>query len=593
MGWLRTMGLGTRIILLTLAILTVVVVVNATVFVTGHRESAVDAMVQKAAAFTAVADETKNHVSNLQGKGAFDLQGLLADLEQVRKAGRSYTEAKIFETIPVVSGWTAALAASKREHIDFRISAHESRNKSNQTAPGSFEDKLLTQLEAQVKAGGAETIYAIDKQTNQIHYMRAIRLGESCMMCHGDPKTSKTGDGLDPVGFKMENWAVGSTHGSYHVVMPLSVVDAQVASFVGQGLLWTVPLVIGGVITFVMVLRRIFNRPVAALVERIKDIAEGEGDLTKRVDATRGDELGELGRWFNTFVQKVHDIVTEVAAAAREVASASTQIAASSEEMASGMAEQTKQAMQVASAVEEMSASIVDVAKQSVQAAQSADESGKVAAEGGQVVQATIEGMDAINKTVTQSSQSVQELGKRGAQIGQIIEVINDIADQTNLLALNAAIEAARAGEHGRGFAVVADEVRKLADRTTKATEEIAQSIQAVQTETAQAVEQMTGGTEQVKAGMAKAAQAGQSLRKIVDSAQHVTRVIQSIAAAAEEQSAASEEISRGMESISAVINESSEGASHAAQASTQLSAKAESLRVLVGHFKLAKTPKG
>ncbi|MCC7205082.1 MAG: HAMP domain-containing protein, partial [Phycisphaeraceae bacterium] len=446
-------------------------------------------------------------------------------------------------------------------------------------------------LENQVTAGGSDVAYAIDKSTNSLHYMRGIRIEASCLMCHGDPKNSTSGDGLDPLGFRMENWPVGKLHGTYHVVMPLSVVDKQVASFIGYGLLWSVPLVIAGVGLFVWLLRRIFNRPVNALIERIKDIAQGEGDLTQRVAVTNQDELGQLGGWFNQFVAKIHDLIAEISGVTRDVASASTQIASSAEELAGGISEQNQQMTQISAAVEEMSSSIIEVAKKSGQAAQNADESGKVAQEGGQVVQETIQGMTSIDQAVTASAASVAELGKRGEQIGQIIGVINDIADQTNLLALNAAIEAARAGEHGRGFAVVADEVRKLADRTTKATEEIAKSIQAIQQETSQAVDRMNSGTEQVKQGVTRATQAGQSLQKIVSGAKEVATMISSIAAAAEEQSAAAEQVARNIESISAVTRQASEGTQQAAEASAGLSRTAEQLQRLVGRFKIHERP--
>ncbi|MCX5689883.1 MAG: methyl-accepting chemotaxis protein, partial [Planctomycetota bacterium] len=223
----------------------------------------------------------------------------------------------------------------------------------------------------------------------------------------------------------------------------------------------------------------------------------------------------------------------------------------------------------------------------SADAAGRAQDSGKAATEGGQVVQETIQGMRAIAEAVTAGASSVQELGRRGEQIGEIIKVINDIADQTNLLALNAAIEAARAGEHGRGFAVVADEVRKLADRTTNATEEIAQSIQAIQQETQGAVAKMNMGTSQVEVGVGRATKAGESLRAIVSSAEDVALMIRSIAAAAEEQSAAGEQVSRSIQGINSVTSETANGAEQAAQAAADLSAKAESLRGLVSSFRL------
>jgi methyl-accepting chemotaxis protein len=335
--------------------------------------------------------------------------------------------------------------------------------------------------------------------------------------------------------------------------------------------------------------RRAIVGPIRRTAEIMRDISEGEGDLTKRIEVTSSDEVGQLAERFNAFAQKVHDLVFEVVQATHEVASAATEIAASSEEMARGMGEQKDQVMQISAAVEEMSASVVEVAHKSMDAAENAEESGKVAEEGGTVVRDTVETMQNIRVSVSESAKIVAELGRRGDEIGEIIAVINDIADQTNLLALNAAIEAARAGEHGRGFAVVADEVRKLADRTTQATEEVGKTIRAIQSETKVAVERMDGGSAQVEAGVVRASEAGESLSRIMARARDVASMIQSIAAAAEEQSAAGTQISRGVEGISAVTNQAAVGAAEAAHAAEQLSLKAEELQKLVGQFKVAR----
>jgi methyl-accepting chemotaxis protein len=196
--------------------------------------------------------------------------------------------------------------------------------------------------------------------------------------------------------------------------------------------------------------------------------------------------------------------------------------------------------------------------------------------------------MHEIDQAVMATSQSVSELGKRGAQIGEIINVIDDIAEQTNLLALNAAIEAARAGEAGRGFAVVADEVRALADRTTSATTEIATSIEAIQTETQTAVARMEVGNGHVKSGLELAQKAGDSLDDIVSGAQSVAMMIDSIAAAAEEQSQASHEVSKRVESVAELSKGANEKAGQVANSAQALSQRSIKLNNLVNQFKVS-----
>ncbi len=332
---------------------------------------------------------------------------------------------------------------------------------------------------------------------------------------------------------------------------------------------------------------RTLTRPITKLADRMKDIAQGEGDLTQRVDEARSDELGTLGKYFNAFVARVQGLMKEVASSAEQVTAAATEIAASAEEMASGLTRQEEQANQVSAAVEQMSSTVSDVARKSEEASKAAGASRSDAEDGSRVVTDTISEMAAISEEVNNSAKSVNDLGAKGEKIGQIIEVINSIADQTNLLALNAAIEAARAGEHGRGFAVVADEVRKLAERTTKATEEVAGSIREIQEGTVGAVKLIEAGSTRVTKGVELASGAGQALGRITQSSDGLTGMVQSIAAAMEEQSAATAQITRAVENIASVTRESSQGASQASQAAAQLSQQAEHMLGLVGRFKI------
>jgi len=584
----KSIGISTKIIAVATIALIGVVAINYAIFMSAYRSDATAAMMEKAAAFTAVADEAKNHASDVFMAGSLDIESLQKELtEEMEKTG-DYKNTRFYNVIPVVTGWTVAGEAAERENIEFRVPAFNARNPENEPAAGTFRAELLSELEDGFNSSGIETVGKINPETNTLHYMRAIKLDASCMLCHGDPRTDDPdGDGIDPVGMRMENWAIGDMHGAYEVAMPLAPMDAQVAGFFKQGMIVTIPLVLIAIGGLFLMIRFVLTKPLNTVIELMKDVATGDGDLTKRMDLNRSDEIGRLGGWFDTFLEKMHGIITDISGVTRQVAAASTEIAASSEEMAAGLGEQQNQTQQASAAVQELTQSVAEVARQSTDASKAAEDSRSRATEGGTVVQKTVLEISEIASQVDESAQAVTELGRRSEEIGGIIAVINDIADQTNLLALNAAIEAARAGEHGRGFAVVADEVRKLAERTTQATEEVGNSIREIQNETAIAVERIESGSKRMNAGVELAQSAGTALEEIVNSSAQLLSQVQGIAAASEEQAQAAEEIARSIDQVNAVAMESSEGASQAAQAAADLSQGSEQMQQLVDRFKL------
>ncbi|PKF80389.1 chemotaxis protein [Vibrio sp. vnigr-6D03] len=343
-------------------------------------------------------------------------------------------------------------------------------------------------------------------------------------------------------------------------------------------------VLIGGVVSWI-VLRSIVQ-PVEEVASGLRKLAGG--DLTVNIAVDSQDELGKMSENFNQAVSKTRQAMREVLSTTNQVAEGTHEIAQTSEQMARDLDLQAEQVEHISTSIDEMMQSVAEVAKQSTDATSSAKEAGVTANSGGDIVRNTIQGMSSINEAVMASSKSVAELGKRGSEIGDIINVINDIAEQTNLLALNAAIEAARAGEAGRGFAVVADEVRTLADRTTTATEEIAGSIEAIQSETKLAVDRMNAGTSHVEEGVELAGKAGTSLEDIVAGAEAVATMIDSIAAASEEQANASVAVRESVETVSEVSKNANSQANQAASSARDLSSQTDKLKTLVAQFKVS-----
>lgn len=560
-AWIKNRSLSARIIALTTLLVIAAVAVNYVVFVTRFRESAEHAMVEKAAAFTAVADEAKNHASELFLSKSIATDELMKELEENLAKGGEYTESRFFQTIPVVVGWHTAEAAAKKEGIDFKVAAFDARNKKNEPDPGSFRAELLARLEKQVSSGGEPGAFAVNESTNTLHYMRAIALDASCMVCHGDPRgefdTDK--DGKDPLGFPMEGWKVGGTHGAYEVAIPLTTVDEQVAGFISSGLVWTGPMLVVGAFGFAFLLKLTFGRPMQAMIDRVRDIAEGEGDLTKRLDDSSRDELGTMATWFNRFVGKLEGILGDIRKGASEIDAGSSQVSSTSQSVASGASQQAASLEEISASLEEMNAMTERNAQNATTAVNRSDEA-RVRA-------------DQCKEQMVRMSEAMGAIKQSSDSIAKVLKVIDEIAFQTNLLALNAAVEAARAGEAGKGFAVVAEEVRNLAGRSAQAARE-----------TAAMIEQSTARAERA---VSICDEVDTSLRTIVDGTREVNELLAQIANASREQAQGIGQINTGVAELDKVTQQNAGNSEELAAASEQTAAQVASLKQVVGQFKV------
>ncbi len=333
--------------------------------------------------------------------------------------------------------------------------------------------------------------------------------------------------------------------------------------------------------------------PLRSLALRLQDIAEGEGDLTRRIEVNGNNEIDEVGRWFNVFIGRIEDIVQRVIGHAQTLGAAATELAHTAQETATQAKAQQEQATRITVTMNEMSTAINEISETTQSAAVDARKAEDSAHSGGQTVQSTVETIAEVLKANQQTSSRIEELGRSSDAIGKIVNVINEIAGQTNLLALNASIEAARAGEHGRGFAVVAGEVRRLAERTSEATKEIGQTIRNIQLGTAEAVEAMRSNMIQVEGGVESARSAGEALDSIIRGSESMQKMVTQIASAANEQSYSTQSVVTSVNEIASIIERTAGSSQQSVQACEQLSRLANELTRLVGSFKVGRNLDG
>ncbi|ARU58469.1 methyl-accepting chemotaxis protein [Oleiphilus messinensis] len=301
--------------------------------------------------------------------------------------------------------------------------------------------------------------------------------------------------------------------------------------------------------------RALVDRPLIQVIEALRDIAEGDGDLTKRLPTDRQDQLGDLAVEFNRFFEKIRALVVETRSSMKEMETWVNKVTTSAVDIGAELGDQHAEIDQVTAATHELSIASQTVADNARQAADSVGSADKAASEANEIVQSAIEAIHQLAHEIDTGAVAVDSLQKDVANITSVLAVIRGIAEQTNLLALNAAIEAARAGEMGRGFAVVADEVRALASRTQEATEEIQSMIEKLQGGAQKAVTAMTTSKDRSQDNVEMSTRTGDALQQIAEAMKVISDMSVQIASATEEQRTVCDDVSRNLTQITTIAS--------------------------------------
>ncbi|POA20184.1 chemotaxis protein [Pseudomonas sp. FW300-N1A1] len=341
------------------------------------------------------------------------------------------------------------------------------------------------------------------------------------------------------------------------------------------------------IIALLGMLIRILIQPLHVMTRAMQDIADGEGDLTRRLSIQNQDEFGQLGNAFNRFVERIHGSIREVSSATEQVNEVALRVVSASNSSMLNSDEQSSRTNSVAAAINQLGAAAQEIARNAAQASHQASDARSLAEDGQQVVDRSIAAMNQLSKMLSASSTNIESLNSKTVNIGQILEVITSISQQTNLLALNAAIEAARAGEAGRGFAVVADEVRNLAHRTQESAQQVQTMIEELQVGARESVSTMGDSQRHSQDSVEIANLAGERLNSVTLRIGEIDGMNQSVATATEEQTAVVESINMDITEINTLNQEGVENLQSTLRACSDLEQQAARLKQLVGSFRI------
>ncbi|AZZ96708.1 methyl-accepting chemotaxis protein [Pseudoalteromonas sp. R3] len=370
------------------------------------------------------------------------------------------------------------------------------------------------------------------------------------------------------------------------ILIPVSLIEEPVNDAV-MSTVTAVIIILAIIVAMILWATQMIAAPITTLTNTMRDIASGEGDLTRRIDINSQDEVGQLAHHMNTFIDKLRSMMLDTAAQAQQLSGAAAQLQDVSTNTNNEIQQEKEQVDSVSAAVTEMAATVTEISRNAHETNRAADLVQSMTNDGASRSGQAQEVMTELASHIGEAAKVVAGLEQETSNIGAVIDVINGIAEQTNLLALNAAIEAARAGEQGRGFAVVADEVRSLASRTQESTDDIRNMISRLQQIAQQASVMMQQGQERAEGSVGQTQEVLDALRNITESVSTVQDQSHQIATSTEEQTVVAEDINNSLNAINDLVNSTANHAHLLADEARDLNSLAKALNNTVNQFKL------
>mgnify|MGYP002700194285 FL=1 len=453
----------------------------------------------------------------------------------------------------------------------------------------SLKKEILNNIESIIELWSEESEQSM-KTRSQFNNYYSIAHDVSAGMLSGTLDMSKMSDKIDQMNSSlqlvtqsMEKSNLDALSG-FNKIVEASNSSAQKALTLGvtvTGITVAILLLLGWSTTVSI------GTALGNLLNSLRDIASGDGDLTKRITKTSNDELGDVVDWFNQFVDKLHQSISDVVTSTQPLMNLSSDLGNLTTETLKISSKQNTATEEVSLVVEDLVASVQNVSLNASSASEAANEADKAAKDGREIVEKTVASINGLAEEVERAGEVIRKLEADTENVGTILDVIKGIAEQTNLLALNAAIEAARAGEQGRGFAVVADEVRTLASRTQDSTQEIQKVIEELQTAARSAVEVMGQSKQRAQTSVDQAAQTGESLAAITERVESISQMNMQIASAAEEQERAAHSIKDNVIGIKETSEITMQSIQKVEVASSSLVDISSNLQRVTGEFKV------